>query len=1428
MNEIIQHLDSASRRTRRLLIGRRVAVLISSFLVLLSILILLDWLIRFSPGIRSTSLVLVMVVFISWTILWLFPVLSFLPTRHRMALQLEDREPSLRGYLASSLEFESSGVSETSSLAAASVLETRRRFQRVSVDSIINPSPARWSLALLLIILGCSLITIILEPGFTRLGFTRVMAPWSSIEWPPRTAVSSRMHEIVPEHGVHGQGIPLLLRAENRTRDHTDDPVEAVYRIIEDGVPSEWNTVMLTYQRDGIHERLISTSGEAIEVGFMTSDAQTEHERIILMPLPQVTSLTLDIEPPPHAVPWLKDRRIESTDTGPRLDVIRPPVLQGSRARLDLQLNRSILIPDEGPSRSEWLMRTFGLAEGVEPPELMVDEDDPKKLSLTWQADDTRRMLISLQDEFGLESVEPVPVYIPVEEDLAPDVVLVEPEQDLDILPTAVIPLVAEAVDNLPLHRVGITVMRGEGEQVDGHVKEVETERSRISTPFDVSASGVVEGDLLEVRGIASDRWRDESGNHRESSSRVRTLRVISETEFLTQLRDQMSLLEQRAMDLEDTQKSVQNQYQDIISTTQEDDDAIETEDADNLSSEQQDGTPSEFSDSETRYRQSLERRQSDISRRLSDQQNQVEAIRDWIGDNMLDEERIESVLDQVEEALADAQESSAEAMRSMEASRPSEQSESSPEGTDPSDSTETAAEQDQETLQSQQDVREALQDVVAALAEDQETWLISRQVENIQSRQQSLQDLTRSLSEQTRGQYMDELSPEIQSAIEDAAREQEALTDAMSQLTESMTAQAEAMREMDPSGASAMEQAAELAEQQDVESMMSEAAEEIEQGRLEMAGGSQQEIMEALQSMQEAMSPDQQDRIADLLRRLVDLETAIEELIDLQADELVTLDDAIVRNDFSGRDAAVIEIRKRTLAVSDEARNRSDEERGLSRRLDRAGDSQSDSISVLRAVPVDGASARDHQLVALQQLRSALEDLKQVEAEAQQEMVEADRASLAQSYRELAQQQVDIQVRTNPILVADPSKRRVRHEARRLSLDQETIGEGSRTLRESNEEINERPIFMLMHTRIEEASKSSQEALSDAQLGPRIQRLQGRIAQDLFAMAESLEQEDGAEEEFERGSQSGGSGSQGQAGSGEGEDGVLPPIAELRLLRSLQLDVMNSTRDLDRDDLIDPEDRLREIRRLSDLQSDLSRLGQEMFDCHTNDGMSDVMPQEAIPPSFNLQLQDTGIEEPGEQAARRRPRSLDELLGLEEQNEGSVDATPLPASHDPLEAIVEEMERAAMLIGQDLVTGPPTQRLQQDILLRIDSLIDQANEQQSSQSSSSQSSSSNQNQQQNQQSRPEQSNQQQQAQGSITEAQLNEGDEGDERSPLSGLEETRLGGALEETDQEWGALPARVRDLLRQGRRDTYSNVYEQLTGEYYRRLAEEQNAPK
>jgi hypothetical protein len=48
-------------------------------------------------------------------------------------------------------------------------------------------------------------------------------------------------------------------------------------------------------------------------------------------------------------------------------------------------------------------------------------------------------------------------------------------------------------------------------------------------------------------------------------------------------------------------------------------------------------------------------------------------------------------------------------------------------------------------------------------------------------------------------------------------------------------------------------------------------------------------------------------------------------------------------------------------------------------------------------------------------------------------------------------------------------------------------------------------------------------------------------------------------------------------------------------------------------------------------------------------------------------------------------------------------------------------------------------------------------------------------------------------------------------------------GGDLDESRVEWGRLPERVRELILQGRRDRVSTLYERITREYYRRLAEE-----
>ena len=65
---------------------------------------------------------------------------------------------------------------------------------------------------------------------------------------------------------------------------------------------------------------------------------------------------------------------------------------------------------------------------------------------------------------------------------------------------------------------------------------------------------------------------------------------------------------------------------------------------------------------------------------------------------------------------------------------------------------------------------------------------------------------------------------------------------------------------------------------------------------------------------------------------------------------------------------------------------------------------------------------------------------------------------------------------------------------------------------------------------------------------------------------------------------------------------------------------------------------------------------------------------------------------------------------------------------------------------------------------------------------------------------------------------------QGDSPASMDAMD-PRLGGAMDESGQEWGSLPARIRDLLQQGRQDKYSDVYEKLTGEYYRRIAEQED---
>lgn len=148
------------------------------------------------------------------------------------------------------------------------------------------------------------------------------------------------------------------------------------------------------------------------------------------------------------------------------------------------------------------------------------------------------------------------------------------------------------------------------------------------------------------------------------------------------------------------------------------------------------------------------------------------------------------------------------------------------------------------------------------------------------------------------------------------------------------------------------------------------------------------------------------------------------------------------------------------------------------------------------------------------------------------------------------------------------------------------------------------------------------------------------------------------------------------------------------------------------------------------------------------------------------------------------------------------------------LESAVRDMDQAAERLLSQEDAGLATQRLQRSVLEKLDQLIASA-EQSGSGSSGGSSGGSGQ--------READAGVSGGMSGGAGAASGGAGSTGGSPPATSGSAGAEAQKALVEARAEWGRLPARVREELLQGMGDRVSPLYEQLTQEYYRRVAEE-----
>lgn len=1447
----IRRLDAIGSRIRAAVLSERLLRGLAALSGLVLLAVLLDAAFRWPSAVRGAILAAIAFLAAAFLRRSILPAIRFRPTPLDVALRIERRTPSLEGRLASAVDFRAealrggavSPLAESAVSSAAASIDPRTLALPLRTERLRRAGG--WMLAAAIAIA----VPAALLPQAARIGLERTLLPFGSAQWPARTSVVS----LVEDGSVAAKGRPFALSALLEKGDPARDRVEAVYRLVRGGSAGPWERILLTAQADRRFERRIPSDADSIEFAFETADAQSAISTVRFVEPPEVVEATVEIEPPAYAAPMRSARRFELGPGTDRRAAVPAPQLAGSRARLELALSK----PMEPPADADAIAQAIpGLPEGAS---LRAEPAPQPRWVLEWTLEDPVAIEPRLRDEHGLESMREPSFRIDVVADEPPSVAVLDPARDESVLPTAVIALAAEARDDVAVESAAILAARGDGPEAPlaGSLEPIGPRR-RFEATLSIESLGALAGDLVSVVAVAADGFP----GREPARSQARRLRVVGEAEFARQVRDELSAIRRAAIRVDEAQQAI-----------------LEDRLSDPNASASSQAAVSQRIAALAEAAGSLEAR-LERNRPSSDRDPALVA-------------RAESRIGAAAQASREAEQALRDEAGSMGGEEPADpgnpENPENPENSGGQEASEREAGSGRAGFEaSGEAVRREVQALVSMLEQDEDTWSLLRELENLASDVAALESQARELGRETAGRPSESLSPAERDALDSLAQRQGEAASAAERLLEEMAARAERLEERDRAQAESLRQAAQEARQSRLEQEMREAAQELAENRTDAAQQSQRAAQQALERMQRTLEDTRKVRTETLRRLMTELVDAIEALL-RRAEAEASLLRPLLQGGAAAPEAALREranaavlLERNTRSVEVQAAAGGEDAAEIVRSLDRAATAQGEAVVALRRAPagVGDASAAIDRSIAL--LREALEAARRIEQDAEREQARQEREELAASYRELAGEQQRVEKSSRDLAEridrGEVAARRRLAETRRASGEQEAIGEQAASLETRTAAIAEAAAFAQSHDWIDRWSREATALLRGGEIGREVERRQVRIAETALAMAESLESLAEDDDPFSGdspGSRSSGGGGGGPAGD---QDGAIPPIAELRLLKSMQEQVYRTTRSLSDEAPgagIEAESRREALAELVSMQRSIRELGEALLAKLERENAANratgAAPGDAEGAAGVEDEGDAGAgEDPAGTApigARRRespeppaaasgapkpassipstggaadaaPPSLDELLGLEEEDPEASEAAAAdssrrlaerlrerPIADDFREAIAQMaaseglLEQAASEADGDAAAlGLGTQRVQEEIIRRLDALIQSAQrqrqrQQQQQQSSSSSSSS---------RSQPSPSGPSGASSASSESSRNQQGTESGDALPPA-FEEAQLGAMLEEGGVEWGSLPERVRELVRQGRRDRVSSIYRRLTEQYYRRLAEE-----
>jgi len=1216
-----------------------------------------------------------------------------------------------------------------------------------------------------------------------------------------------------------------------------------------------------------LYERLIEPAGllgaggdvqqGQLEYWFSTRDDATTPNHILLLQPPRIVAAQAIVTLPSYAATTpgtLTHGAQPLTVRAGEGDAIGP-VLAGSRVRLDLTLSRPVPVPSSSLDLGSQEARAFVTAVFAGAvPSPSIASFNGTNWSIEWTSNESTRLVISPIDEHAIRAADDLVIRVNTVADRPPTVAVIEPARDEDVLASAVIDAATEAKDDVALDWTSLArqIRRAPGDSAGApaeasgpeeeiarvNLSQVEPSQAapgtrpdlaRTETTMDFGPLALKPGDEVWLTGIAADRLGfDAAGAKREPTRSIpRKLRIISEAKLAEQVRAELQTLRQAAIRLEGEQAEINKQTQ-----------ALQALPANDSKREQKAGE--------------LTQAQRGVRERTEPQRALVRQLADRIDRNAMSDADLRQTLAQAAETLNAAEAAAKQAADDLAAAQNATKAQDEP----------SAQQQFDQAQQQQREVRDELSKLIERLDRGQDGWATRQSVQRLLDEQQRLSQQTREAGQRNAGQEVAKLDAQQKAELEQIAARQEDLARKAADALDAMSKRGDQLQKSDPGQASALTRAQEEARQQQLQDTMRRAGEQAKRNQTGEANQLQQQAEKTLQQMLKQLDDADKRRDEALQRMLVQLADSIARLVTEQRVQITALAAAEKgERPFTALSEAMVALTQNTGALADSI-SENQQMRTVEELLTAAAESQSAAIVALRASPVDTFEADAAERASLQKLLDAQAEAKKKAEQADQRENDRKREELAQAYRDALVTQTALKTDADGFVGKEIS-RRDRATLRAISEKQEALRGVMSQLRDKTDELKEAKMFAYAHTRYDRVAESAAKGLGEPRADAAVQRDLASAVGVLRSLAASLE-EAKKNKDFRDGAGGQQPGGQGQ-GQGQ-QPPMLPPLTELRLLRMMQDDAVARTRDASASGADEV------LRDAATLQRDLSDQGtlllQKLRDLQGGGAspgtsppspspdpsrepspkwhLSKFVPTTATHSSFAMQIAEPETPAPNAPSTSnptttRDPiPSLDELLGIPPETaprtpsqtpaqspaqtpadqgddskpriDDALERALSPAeSKELFEETVDLMSRTATRLERDQDAGAQTQRQQEDILRKLDKLIDDAQKQQQQQQQSNSSSS--------RDPKPnESSQQQQQQQRQQSQRSRNSSENVSPPDRQDGAGKNAASGTA-----SWGGLPPHVRDALMQGFSDSFSSMYKQMTEEYYKRLAEE-----